>query len=493
MKVLLINPSGGYVHEYPPLGLLYIASVLRDAGHEVGFFDEGAKTNIELSLLDYTIKFNPDVCGFAAYTTNVINTFKTISQVKSRLPKCVMIIGGPHPTVLPEKTLEECKDIDYVVCGEGENTTRELLDALQNNRDVLSVDGLCLRVNGKIQQTQKRALIQDLDALPFPMYELIEDFEYVYDPLKVGKKLATLMTSRGCPYDCAFCSAKAVWRRSFRRRSVDNVIQEIKWLIEKYGYDELYFMDDLFTVNKPWLNTFYAAKQEHSINLPWKCLGRVDLLEYEDYKKMADSGCYLMQFGVESGDDKVLADVDKKTTTAQVRKAFSQARSAGLNIFAFFILGHRLDTYETVLKTIRFAQEISPDFMSFFCLVPFPGTRVYEFVPEESKHDWSRFMYSAWGRNLPPFQISSVDSKDLLAFEQQAYAKVYVSASYVLKNIIFSKSRRKLFHIKRKTVTKHFVSKLSHLKKGTWIFSRFGGNATSSSKGFRQAETISNE
>ena len=479
MKILLINPSGGYIHEYPPLGLLYIASFLRDAGHIVGFFDEGAKSKTGSSLFDFATQFNPDIYGIALYTTNALETFKKISLIKKQSPKCVIIVGGPHATVQPERTLEECKNIDYLVCGEGENTTKELLDALQNNGNVLSVDGLYFRANGNIQKTPPRELIKDLDSIPFPMYELIEDFHYVFDPLKVGNKLATLMTSRGCPYDCTFCAAKAVWQGSFRRRSPENVIQEIKLLMNKYGYDELYFMDDLFAVNKRWLDKFYILKQENLINAPWKCLGRVDLLAYNDYKKMADSGCYLIQFGVESGDDKILEDINKKITTLQVTGAFSQARAAGLNTYAFFMLGHRLDTYETILKTINFAKKLCPDFLSFFCMVPFPGTKMYDLIPEESKYDWSRIMYSDWGRDLPPIQISSVDSKDLLAFEQQAYGKIYVSMRYVLKNMIFSKSNKKLLRIKYRTVKGHFISMLSHLAHGTWIFSRFKINAVS--------------
>ncbi|MHC4739103.1 MAG: B12-binding domain-containing radical SAM protein [Planctomycetota bacterium] len=475
MKILLINASGCYTHEYPPLGLLYIASVLRDAGHEIGFFDEGAKSKTGLSLLDYTAKFKPDACGIAAYTTNISETFKKISLIKKQIHECIMIIGGPHATVLPERTLDECEDIDYLVCGEGENTTKELLDTLQNNGDVLSVDGLYLRANDKIQKTPPRELIKDLDSIPFPMYELIDNFQYVFDSLKVGEKLATLMTSRGCPYDCTFCAAKAVWRGSFRRRSPENVVQEIKLLVDRYGYNELYFMDDLFAVNKRWLDNFYILKQENSINVPWKCLGRVDLLAYEDYEEMADSGCYLIQFGVESGDNEILEDINKKITTLQITEAFSQARLAGLNTYAFFIIGHRLDTYETILKTIYFAKKLCPDFLSFFCLVPFPGTKLYDLIPGESKYDWSRLMYSDWGRNLPPIQISSVDSKDLLAFEQQAYAKVYLSMSYVLKNIIFSKSHKRLLRIKCKVMIQHFLSMLFHICKGTWIFSRFKG------------------
>lgn len=475
MKVLLINPSAGYIHEYPPLGLLYIASVLRDAGHEVNFFDEGARSKKNLSLFDYALQFNPDVCGIAVYTTNVFETFKKISLLKKHIPTCTMIVGGPHATILPERTLYECGDIDYLVCGEGENTTKELLSVLQDNGNVSEVNGLYFRDNGIIHKTPPRDLIKDLDSIPFPMYELIEDFQYTFDVLQVGKKLATVMTSRGCPYDCAFCAAKAVWRGSFRRRSPENVIKEIKWLIDKYGYDELCFMDDLFAVNKGWLEKFYVLKNENAIKSPWKCLGRVDLLSFEDYKKMAESGCYLIQFGVESGDNRILKDINKNITTFQVKKAFYEARHAGLNTYGFFIVGHRLDTYETILKTINFAKSLSPDFVSFFCMVPFPGTKLYDFVPEANKYEWARLMYSGWGRNLLPIQLSAVDSKDLLVFEGQAHTKVYANVLYVLKNIILSRSRTKLYRLKCKIFAWHFVSKLINLVKGTWIFSRFRG------------------
>ena len=473
MKVLLINPSGGYPHEYPPLGLLYIAAALRESGHEVGFFDEGARCKTNISLMEYARQFGPDICGIAVYTTNVLETFKKISQLKTCLPLCATVVGGPHATVLPERTLLECKDIDFLVCGEGEITVKELLEAIEGQHTIANVNGLYYRSGQEILHTPQRDLIKDLDSIPFPMYELLENFEYSFDVLRVGKKIATLMTSRGCPYDCAFCAAKAVWRGSFRRRSPENVSKEISWLLDSYKYDELYFMDDLFAVNKKWLDDFYALLQKNNIDVPWKCLGRVDLLSLPDYKKMAENGCYVIQFGVESGDNVILKDINKNITTFQVKKAFNEARSAGLNTYGFFIVGHRLDTYQTILKTINFAKSLNPDFVSFFALVPFPGTKLYDLVPAEHRYEWGRIMYSGWGRGIPPIKLSSIEPKDLLTFEWQSHVKVYASLSYLLKNIILSRSRRKPFMHKCKLFILHLASRFFNVLKGTWIFTRF--------------------
>lgn len=474
MKVLIINPSGGYTHEYPPLGLLYIASTLRLDGHEVGFFDAGARRPDGTTLMQYIDSFRPDVCGVAVYTTNVVTTFETIREIK-RSTGCKIVVGGPHATVLPERTMFECAEIDYLVCGEGELTFRDLLRCMASSCDISTVAGLYYRgPDGLTASNAPREFIEDLDTIPLPAYDLITDFGYTFDVIKVGRKLGTIMTSRGCPYDCAFCAAKAVWRRSFRRRSPASVVDEMILLRDKYGYDEIYFMDDLFAVNRKWLDEFYALLEARNVRMPWKCLGRVDLLGYEDYLKMARHGCYLIQFGVESGDNTVIADIGKGINTYQVRQAFSEARRAGLNTYGFFILGHRLDTYESALKTIYFARDLTPDFVSFFCMVPFPGTKLYAMLPDDLKYDWSKIMYSGWGRGLPPIKLSAVDPKDLLKLEWEAHIKVYTSPAYVVRNILLPRRLTQLRRLKIKAFALHFSAYIYNRLRGRWAFARFG-------------------
>jgi len=473
MRIALINPGGGYRHEYPPLGLLYLAAVLKRTGHVVGFYDEGARHKKHISIFDYLKAFKPQISAVALYTTNLSRTYKTIANIKKICPQGIILAGGPHATVLPERTMEECPDIDFLVCGEGEVTVTELLGAFQAKSDISRIAGIYYRSKGDIRHTPPRRMVEDLNSIPFPAYDLLEDFSYNFHHIRVGKKVATMVTSRGCPYECVFCAAKAVWGRSFRRRSPQNVIAEIEWLTEEHGYDEVYFQDDLFAVDRAWLDEFYCLLRQRGIKVPWKCLARVDLLTAEDYTRMANHGCYLIQLGVESGDDTVLKDIKKNITTAQARIAFQQARQAGLNTYGFFILGHRLDTPQTVIRTINFAKNLHPDFVSFFCLVPFPGTEVYNLVPESLKYDWDRIAYSGWGRNLAQIQISAVNPGDLLLLEQQAYVPVHASFSFLLRNILLTASRKKLRLSKLRLVLFYTLAWLKFIFRGRWILGRY--------------------
>ncbi|MCK9418513.1 MAG: cobalamin-dependent protein [Nitrospirae bacterium] len=472
MKILLINPSGGYPHEFPPLGILSIASVLKNEGHAVKFFDEGALQRDKMTLLDYIKEFNPNVLGLSLYTSNIVATFKTISTLRSLCPTSTIIVGGPHATVLPERTLLECKDIDFLICGEGELTTKELIESLQGKRDIHQVKGLYFREKESIIKTEQREFIVDLDTIPIPDHDFLDRFSYSYGVLRVGKKVATIMSSRGCPFDCSFCAAKAVWRTSFRRRSPENVADEIELLINTHGHDEIYFMDDLFAVDKNWLNKLYAAMKKRAITVPWKCLGRVDLLTLADYQKMADNGCYLIQFGVESGDDDILIDINKKINTDQVRKAFAEAKQARLNTYGFFIVGHKLDTYETILKTIYFARYLKPDFVSFFASVPFPGTKLYDSLPEHAKYNWDLIRYTSYWQEKMPVQLCAVDTQDLRKFELQAHTAVYVTASHLI-NILFGRRQKRIMVWKLLMFFNHLMQRLIFSIRGTWILARF--------------------
>ena len=443
MRILFINPAGFGTNEYPPLGLLYLASVAKRNEHEVDFFDEGIDKS-ESNVIEYVKKQKPEIVAFSLYTVNLIDSYRIIKKISKLNPRPTIITGGPHATALPEKTLQECPEIDYLIYGEGENTFIELLEALEEEKEVKNIKGIYYHNNGIIMHTEPRPYIKDLDSLPFPSYDVIQKYHYPMDMVVKGKKVATVITSRGCPYHCAFCN-KAVFGDEYRRRSPKNVVSEIKELINK-GIDEIYFVDDLFAFNKKWLSDFYKELDKEKIRIPWKCLGRVGALDHNDFKAMKEHGCYVIELGIESGNNEILKDIHKKITIEEAERTVKEAKKAGLAVHTFWILGHRLDTEETIKQTIDTAKRFNSDFVSFFVLVPFPGTEVYRFIPEELRCRWERIGY--YHKDTLPISICKVSPQRLLELEEEAFWHYFLRFRYIIDNIIFTKSRLRLIKIK---------------------------------------------
>lgn len=443
MKVLFINPPGFGTNEYPPLGMLYVAATARINKHKVDVYDAGID-GLERALLFIKTK-DYDVFAFSLYTTNLLDTYDFIDQIRKDGYKNIIVVGGPHATALPKQTMLECSNIDYLVYGEGEETFVELLDVLGDSKKIEDVKGVYYRDKGKILNTESRPYIENLDTIQTPAWDLVDKHKYPMDMVLRGKKVATIITSRGCPYNCDFCS-KAVFGTRYRRRSPENVVREIKFLKEVNKVDELYFVDDLFAFDRNWLNRFYEELGKEQINLPWKCLGRVDKLNFDDYKKMRQHGCYVIEFGIESGNNEILKDIHKNITTKQAVDAVREAKKAGLAVHTFWIFGHKLDTEETIKETVNLAMCINSDFVSFFVLVPFPGTKVYKYLPEDLRYHWDRISY--YHKNTEPISICNVSPKRLLELENYAFFRYFLRFKYIRENILQTQSGLQLVKLK---------------------------------------------
>lgn len=440
MQVALINLRDGISkNEFPQLGLLYLASVLRKAGHTVDFFDATAENETIEGIASALKAFKPDACCFSLYTSGLLKQYDFIKKIKDYLSNCLIIVGGPHASALPHRTMEECKDIDYLVYGEGEVTVEELLKAIDLHGDISKINGILYKRNGNITTTAPRELIEDLDTIPFPAYDIIIKKKYRYHSRKmeIGNKIAVIISSRGCPWNCTFCYKKT-FGTSYRRRSVRNVIDEIKLLTSEYGFNDITFVDDLFTANRKWLTEFCKELRENNIKVPWKCLARVDTVNKADMEMMKESGCYGIEFGVESGNEDVLKDINKKTTIPQIKRAFKDARETGLMTSGFFIFGNRLDTRETILQTMALAKDIKPDFCGFAVLLPFPGTEVYNLLDSSLRYDWK--IFNSYYGYKHPISLCAVHAEDLQKYGRQASPEYYGSAKYMISNILFSKN-----------------------------------------------------
>lgn len=358
-----------------PLGLAYVAAYLIERGHRVKIYDfqvEDTDFFAELS------SFDPDVVGISVTTPTANASARLAGQIRERRPGTPIIAGGPHATTLRERMLEESAAYDYLVVGEGETTTFELVEALGGARPVEEIPGVCLRMDGTSRFTGERPFLDDLDGLPRLPVELFHFKRYVPTPgTFVRLPNVAFLSTRGCPFHCVFCN-KSMFGNTLRQMSARRMVEEILHLKARFGVREINFFDDTFTVDKARVFEFCRLLTESGANVGWKCNSRVNTVTREMLFAMKKAGCFSISFGVESGDDAILKNIRKGITTAQVRDAFRWSREAGILRAAFFMINLPGDTRETVEKTIAFSREIDPDFVSFELLKPLPGTRIRE-------------------------------------------------------------------------------------------------------------------
>jgi anaerobic magnesium-protoporphyrin IX monomethyl ester cyclase len=392
-SVLLIYPYFKPHHDrsafrFPPLGIAYLAAGLLQAGHTVHVLDCTFMRREE--ALAQALAYKAEVVGIYCMVTMLEDCQWFAGQLRRQSK--LLVAGGPLPTCDPLPFLAH---FDVVVRGEGERTLPELLDAFETGADLNSVAGIVYRSasGGKGDgagdgiHTPPRPFEKHLDRLPFPARHLLPNADYVhYGRQKYGYAITTLMSTRGCPFRCEFCS-NVIFGASYRQRSAQNVVDEIEDIL-RLGYDWISFADDVFTLNRDRVLQICAEISRRGLNFSWECLGRVDALDYDAFVEMKKAGCARIFFGIESGNDRVLKLMDKHITTHQARSAVEQAHRAGLNVGAFFILFYPGETAETVLETLRFATSLPLDYLGLSMPYPLPGTALYERVKDRITRSW---------------------------------------------------------------------------------------------------------
>jgi anaerobic magnesium-protoporphyrin IX monomethyl ester cyclase len=360
------------IFRFPPLGLGYIAAHLKQHGISVDVIDCTFFTQKE--ALKKIMDSKPRIIGIQS-----IYSIKEKSLELGRLLKdhCELLVaGGALPTVEPETFL---KIFDVVVVGEGEQTMLELVNQFMNGGDFSQLNGIVYRdkCSGEIRRTPARELNVYLDSLPSPSRELFENDAYKkYYSKKFGYTITAIMTTRGCPFSCDFCS-KPVFGSVFRARTASNVCDEIEDAIS-LGYDRIWFADDCFTLNRNRLLGICDEIIRRGLKISWECLSRVDTLDPEAVDKMKRAGCLRMFFGIESGNDEILALMKKQITTKQAYETVQLCKKKGIKTAAFFILGYPGENQKTILDTVRFASSLPLDYLSFTLPYPIPGTPLFE-------------------------------------------------------------------------------------------------------------------
>ena len=469
MRILLINQGNGVDFNHnPPLGILYLAASLKKSDYEVDIYDQGAKENkLKYPSKDYIKRFFPDVVGFSLYTFGLPQTLQYVKELKEDFPHIQVIVGGHHATALPERTMLDCPEADVLVCGEGDMTIVELIKTIESRLEPANVRGIYYRNNGNIVKTEPRAHIQDLDTLPFPANELIEKYTYPSEGIGTGRKILNLTASRGCPFKCTYCN-KAVYGSSFRRRSPKHVVDEVAYMFDRFGYDEVMFHDELFTAKKPWLYELFEELRKKGLKFPWRCLGKIGTVDYDLLSAMRENGCYIIAFGLEAGNAKVREDINRKMTNEDIKKTFAMAKKAGLMTYAFNMINHRLDTIDTIRDTYNLMCEVNPTFAPVFVCSPLPGSPIYQYVPENIKYNWKRFNSYRYFGGLP-ISISSVPPEDLMFLADQMEAFYYSRIKYFSEHVLHLKTSMKVKRLITMVWLGFFLARVKHMARDRYF------------------------
>ncbi|MEA1959659.1 MAG: radical SAM protein [Chloroflexota bacterium] len=377
MRVLLIStPYPLEENPIPPLSLSYLAAVLRNDGVEVRIMDHLVSKYSPDKLKRELASFKPNIVGATCVTLNYPIAVRIMHVCKNFDPNIVTMLGGPHATFALKETLLRAPWIDLVVIGEGEWTTIELARAIAKGQDYHDVKGIAYRSNGKVARTEQREIIEDLNELPLPARELL--------PLSKYRALdapCTVVTSRGCPFQCIFCSGPRLFGRRVRFRDPSLVLEEIEQIHKVLGFKKINIVDDTFTLNERHAKAVCKGIIDRNLKIKWNVFARADTVKPDMLSIMREAGCEWLLYGAESGNPEILRTIKKGTTPDIIRHGTKLATEAGIKVFNSFIFGLPGETPETARESMNFAKELDEKYgakYGFHILSPLPGTELYD-------------------------------------------------------------------------------------------------------------------
>lgn len=448
MKILLINPPGdisaslgGFENIYkvmPPVNLGYLAGYLEKNNIIPRVLDGmllPAKKAISL-ILAKVKEISPDVIGISCLTQTADISYLLSHEIR-KISNAKIVFGNLHASYFAEDILRE-NVADIVAHGEGEETLLHLMKCLQNNNDLSSIEGISFRKDGEIIHNKKRNFIENLDNLPFPAWHLLEREKYKLFSFAEIKTPATLISaSRGCPYNCSFCSLLIMGHKR-RVRSIKNIVDEFEYMHNNFGYKQISFVDPIFPFTKKEGLNFAEELIKRNLHqrIIWTTETRVDLVDEELLKCLKMSGLKRIMYGFETGSDIILSDYKKQFTLQDAIDAVRITKKYGIEIIGFFILGAPTDTPESILKTIDFARGLNIDFAKFNILVPYPGTGLHKKLKQEGRipeGQWQRYTSYPTKKVLPIYSPDGISKEELVDLQKLATKKFYLRLKIIFK------------------------------------------------------------
>ncbi len=432
MRVFLVSPPSlslpSALRLSPPLGLAYVASYLEAHGHEVEVLDaalsglnrrEERGGLVRVGLTPREVRRRAEAWGAEAVGVSCVSStlagevealVRELGETGARV-----VVGGVHASLKPEEVV--AWGADFAVVGEGEETMRELAEVLERGGSPGRVRGIAWRRGKKIIRNPPRPLIRDLDSLPFPAWHLFPLQEYSRvkgHAAAVRGRAAPVLTSRGCPNRCLFCSVPLVWG-CWRARSPANVVEEIEWLVERWGTEEVHFEDDNLSLDRERMRGICREMVRRGVEVCWATPNGIDVrtLTADLLEEMRRAGCYFLSFGLEHGDPLFRERMGKLFSPSHVRRVVRKARELGIWTHAFFMVGWPWETRESLERTLKFAEEVGVDFATFSFPVPFPGTPLERL--------WEELGLEKPNLTLSPLFFPQVDLESLKAGELRSW------------------------------------------------------------------------
>jgi radical SAM superfamily enzyme YgiQ (UPF0313 family) len=454
IKTSLVIPppiKGVYRHQlYLPIGLAYLAAVLDDRGHEVTVIDCPALDMTQKDLKAKLSSIGPDLIGITSMTPTIQSALLSAHSAKEACPESMVVLGGPHATFMDRQVLTEEEAVDIVVRSEGEETLVELAENVSDIKALNKIYGITYRNDDQVVRTPNRPFMENLDELPIPAYKFFPLEKYHL----FGRRILPIITSRGCPSQCSFCTSAQMFGKGFRARSPKNIVDELEWLRDEHGADAFTFYDDTFTFNKKRALKICEEIKNRKIGLPWDCQTRVSTVSQELLLKMREANCQQVFFGVESGCQKILDAVKKGTTVKQNEKAIRIAKNVGLFVAVSVMIGYPGETKEMLQETIDLIRKAEPDDVYICVATPYPGTELRRVVEEAG---WE--MSNNWGLYdtiSPVFANPNLSAEDVRKLRTSFYNSFY-SPKYVLRHLF---KRNFYSRVMARTAVNHILWRL---------------------------------
>lgn len=443
MKIVLLRcASGDGPREtnvtgcYPPLGLAYVAAALRRAGHDVGILDAEALGLGNAELPD-RLPAEAAIVGFTATTLGWPAARAAAAAVRARLPHALLVIGGPHVTAFPADTLE-ASVFDVGVVGDGEETMVAIAGRHERGAPPDDLPGcVTRRPDGGIRANLPPPWIRDLDALPFPALDLLPMEKY--RSVMVKEPFVTLVTSRGCPYRCNFCS-QIYGGNTLRARSPRNIVDEIEAAVRRFRAEEVILFDETFGVKRADALAVCALIRERNLEVRWSARTRIDVIDEELLTAMRGAGCYALHLGVESGTDRILSAMNKQITVAQVRHVAAMAHRLGFKLHAYFMIGYPGETRAEIAATLRLSRQLPLDWASYTITIPNPHTPLLDTAVREgylAPDFWRNYTFGNVPLDIPFFATDECPASWLKRAKRMAYLRFYLRPGTLVRNLAF--------------------------------------------------------